>query len=155
MTHETTASDVADYLLWLAHEHGSFVSNLKLQKLLYYAQGWHLGLFGRPLFADRFEAWVHGPVIPALYRKYRGYGWRNIDADAAPPTLPSETAVFLHEVAREYLPLDAYELELMSHREDPWRNARGRLAPDEPSSALLSESDMRAWFARAAASAPA
>lgn len=146
MNRDITAHDVAEHLLMLAHQHGSFVSNLKLQKLLYYAQGWHLALHGRPLFADPLEAWIHGPVVPSVYRRFNGWGYRNIDEDVAPPSLPRETAEFLDELAAEYMPLDAYELELMSHREAPWQNARGGLPPDAPSSARLSGADMRAYF---------
>jgi uncharacterized phage-associated protein len=50
------------------------MSNLKLQKLMYYAQGFSLVLFNKPLFPERIEAWIHGPVIPAVYHKYKGYG---------------------------------------------------------------------------------
>ena len=52
--------------------------NLKLQKLVYYAQAWHLALRDVPLFEEDFEAWVHGPVIPALYQEYKKFGWRPI-----------------------------------------------------------------------------
>jgi uncharacterized phage-associated protein len=153
MKRKLTAGDVADYLIAFAHEHGSFVSNLKLQKLLYYAQGWHLALFDRPLFDDRFQAWVHGPVVPAQYRRFKEYGYRNIDAPVAAPELPEETVAFLDELIGVYLPIDAYELELMTHRETPWQNARGALPPDAPSTAALSEDDMRAYFKRLAAPA--
>lgn len=146
MAKTITAHTVADYLVWFAHEHGSFVSNLKLQKLLYYAQAWHLALFDRPLFADRLQAWIHGPVVPSVYQRFKGYGGRSIDEPVSRPGLPNETVEFLDELVREYMPLDAFELELMTHREAPWRNARGDLPADAPSNAVISEGDMRAWF---------
>src|SRR3989442_1092083 len=59
----TSAQVIANYFLWLSNESGSFLSNLKLQKVLYYAQGWHLGLERQRLFTDQIEAWVHGPSI--------------------------------------------------------------------------------------------
>ena len=56
--------DVANWFL----SKGS-VTHKKLQKLCYYSQAWHCALYdGTPLFAERIEAWVHGPVIPELYR---------------------------------------------------------------------------------------
>jgi uncharacterized phage-associated protein len=146
MAQTVTAGKVADYLIWFAHEHGSFVSNLKLQKLLYYAQAWHLALFGRPLFTDKLQAWIHGPVVPSVYRRFKEYGARNIDQAVAAPALPDETVEFLDELVREYLPLDAFELELMTHREAPWKNARGDLPPDAPSSTVISNDDMLAYF---------
>jgi uncharacterized phage-associated protein len=51
-----SAQDVADYIIWSSHEAGSFISNLKLQKLLVYVQAWHLAVFGRPLFPEKFQA---------------------------------------------------------------------------------------------------
>jgi uncharacterized phage-associated protein len=54
------ASEIADYLIAFSHEHGDPVSNLKLQKLLYYAQAWHLALHDEPLFNDRIEAYGDG-----------------------------------------------------------------------------------------------
>jgi len=59
----TTVSKIANYFIYVANETGSYLSNLKLQKLLYYAQAWHLALYGISLFDEEFEAWIHGPVI--------------------------------------------------------------------------------------------
>ena len=55
---EPTAKSVAEFLIWSAHESGSFISNLKLQKLLYYIQAWHLAIHDRPLFAAIREQYV-------------------------------------------------------------------------------------------------
>jgi uncharacterized phage-associated protein len=141
-----TAREIADYLIWLAHEHGSFISNLKLQKLLYYAQAWHLAVFNRPLFADQLEAWVHGPVVPSIYRRYKSYGFRNIDEPVEAPALPEGTVRFLRELAEGYLGIDAYALELMTHKEDPWLKARGDLPPNRASKAKIAERDMLSYF---------
>jgi len=51
-----------------------FISNLKLQKLLYYAQGIHLALYGKPLFNDPIEAWQYGPVVDSVYQTYKTNG---------------------------------------------------------------------------------
>ena len=70
-----TCFDVADYFLAQCDEDsGDIISNLKLQKLVYYAQGFSLAFFGEALFSEPIEAWMHGPVVPALYRKYSHYG---------------------------------------------------------------------------------
>ncbi|MDQ2798684.1 MAG: DUF4065 domain-containing protein, partial [Armatimonadota bacterium] len=67
--------DVAKYFLAQASEDaGDLISNLKLQKLVYYAQGCHLGLYDAPLFPETIKAWVHGPVVPDLYHAYKQYG---------------------------------------------------------------------------------
>ena len=57
------------------------MTHKKLQKLCYYAQAWHLALHGSELFAERFEAWVHGPVSPVLYSIYADYGWEKIPSE--------------------------------------------------------------------------
>lgn len=140
-----TCFDVANYFMKLANETGSFVSNLKLQKLVYYAQAWHLALKGDPLFQEDFQAWVHGPVIPSLYQKYKAFGWQPIVEDVT-PKIPEETSLFLDEVAKEYFARDAYELEQMTHIEAPWNRARGYIASDESSVAIILKEWMKEYY---------
>ena len=136
---------IAQYFIWLANETGSFISNLKLQKLVYYAQAWHLALYSKPLFEEDFEAWVHGPVIPELYQKYKKFGWHPIDEDAK-PDLPQNIINFLDEVAQEYLACDSYELEQMTHIEAPWNQARPNLLPDAPSNEIIHKEWLKEYY---------
>ena len=56
-------------------EDGDSISNMKLQKLLYYCQGFHLASFeGAALFDEKVEAWEHGPVVPVVWRRFREFG---------------------------------------------------------------------------------
>lgn len=137
--------DVADYFIWLANETGSFISNLKLQKLVYYSQAWHIALENKPLFAEDFQAWVHGPVIPSLYQKYKSFGWQPISQEST-PELPKSVLQFLDEVAEEYFACDAYELEQMTHAEDPWQWARGDFPPDGSSSEVIKKEWMKEYY---------
>lgn len=66
-------NSVSDYLLVENRERGENLTNLKLQKLLYYAQAWHLALRNAPLFDEDFQAWVHGPVLPSQYLRFRSF----------------------------------------------------------------------------------
>ena len=67
-----SCDDAAKYFLaQVSEDAGDLISNLKLQKLLYYAQGFHLALYDQPLFPEAIEAWTHGPVVPDLYRHYK------------------------------------------------------------------------------------
>ena len=76
-----TCFDVADYFLSKTDEEaGDVISNLKLQKLVYYAQGFTLAVTGKPLFNEEIEAWQHGPVVPDLYHKYKDHGAYGIPA---------------------------------------------------------------------------
>lgn len=142
----TTIDLAADYILDFAHEYQAFISNLKLQKLLYYAQAWHLALKGQPLFVARFEAWIHGPVNPEMYQKYKAYGYKNIDADVKKPIFDTTTEAFMQELLEEYFPLDAYELERLTHQEAPWIEARNGLSAAQPSHAIISEDSMRQYY---------
>jgi uncharacterized phage-associated protein len=63
------ADEVADAVICLARARQIDITNLKLQKLLYYCQAWSLVFTGQALFAERIEAWVHGPVVPSIFRK--------------------------------------------------------------------------------------
>ncbi|MCF2147169.1 DUF4065 domain-containing protein [Desmonostoc muscorum LEGE 12446] len=112
---------------------------------MYYAQAWHLALYDTPLFQEDFEAWIHGPVIPALYQKYKPFGWQPILEDAN-PQLSQEVEEFLDEVAQEYFACDAYELEQMTHVEAPWNLARGNLPPDAPSNEVIKKEWMKEYY---------
>lgn len=57
---------------------GWSVSNLRLQKILYFAHMFHLGIEGEPLINEAFEAWDYGPVVPSLYHRVKMFGSRPI-----------------------------------------------------------------------------
>ena len=121
--------EVADW--FLSH---SGMEHKKLQKLCYYAQAWHCALEGEPLFTERIEAWVHGPVIPELYSKYRGYGWQIIPQVNGfdESKLSSQAQEVLRAVYETYGGLTGMQLETLTHSESPWQRARGGLYPDYP-----------------------
>jgi uncharacterized phage-associated protein len=128
-------------------EAGGAITPLKLQKLVYYAQAWHLANFGRPLFDDNFEAWAHGPANRALYAKYRDYGW-----EALPPEKgtnpPDDVSAFLRSVFDTYGQYSAKKLEQMTHEEAPWMEARGDLPPEAASRAIMSNLSMRNYYGK-------
>lgn len=55
------------------------VTQMKLQKMVYFAHGYHLAKFNEPLVDEIFEAWKYGPVVPAIYQTYKLYGSRDIN----------------------------------------------------------------------------
>lgn len=121
-----TASDISKYFLCLCDEEaGDLLTNMKLQKLLYYAQGVTLALTDAPLFEDRIKAWVHGPVVPQVWREYRGYGSSAIPKDAGfdPGTIDPATCDILNEVYSVYGQFSAWKLRNMTHSESPWLSA--------------------------------
>ena len=69
-----SATAVANDFLKIASEKGDALTSMKLQKLVFYAHGWHLAIAGKPLIFNRIEAWDYGPVIPDLYQDFKKYG---------------------------------------------------------------------------------
>jgi uncharacterized phage-associated protein len=136
-------SRVAEFII----QESDRISNLKLQKLLYYAQGWYLGLTGNPLFHEHIEAWVHGPVVPSMFRIYRKNGWNTIPKPEEPVSLPPLEARHIKSVLRAYGIYTADQLERLSHTERPWIDARKGLSPSEPSTATITHESMREFFA--------
>jgi uncharacterized phage-associated protein len=126
-----TANGVADYLLWFAKEHGDVLTPLKLQKLMFYADAWHMVLNdGEELVPEHFEAWVHGPVLREVYFRFNHYRWNPISQEIQLPALSEKIKTFLDEVYKVFGGLSGYELEQLTHQEQPWKAARGDLPPD-------------------------
>ncbi|MBW4552995.1 MAG: DUF4065 domain-containing protein [Aphanocapsa sp. GSE-SYN-MK-11-07L] len=118
--------DVAKYFLSLTDEDsGDLISNLKLQKLVYYAQGFHLALYDEPLFEERIEAWTHGPVVPDLYSAYKHLGLNAIPrpTDLDFSVYDERTRELLDEVYQVHGQFSAWKLCNMTHDEPPWKNA--------------------------------
>jgi uncharacterized phage-associated protein len=115
--------DVANYFLASVDtEAGELMSNLKLQKLAYYAQGFHLALYGKPLFGEPIEAWAHGPVVPELYHRFKKFGANAIEQTSIELTRYSPAELeLLEEVYNVYGQFSATKLRTMTHEEDPWK----------------------------------
>jgi len=139
-------STISDFFIAFSHECGDPLSNLKLQKLLYYAQAWHLAIFDEPLFGDQIEAWVHGPVVVPEYHRFKGWAWQPIRDNPQLPEIDQRTVEHLNEVMEVYGAKNAYELELLTHQEDPWKNARGGIPIDQSSNTVVSHEDMKKFY---------
>lgn len=101
------------------------ISNLKLQKLLYYAQGICLAMTGQVLFYDDIVAWKHGPVVVSVYDKYCSYGRQGIPYtdDMKPQEAYTEAEEDILEKVFEYFgQFSAWKLRNMTHEEAPWQN---------------------------------
>ncbi len=145
---KTTCFDIAIYFINTANATGSLITNLKLQKMTYFAQAWYLGLYGKPLFPEDFQAWIHGPAIPELYRKYKKYLYNPISLNQESEIIQPKIISFLNKISNEYMPYDAYALELMTHQETPWQTARGSCAPDENCETIISKELIKDFYAR-------
>jgi uncharacterized phage-associated protein len=119
------------------------VATKKLHKLLYYAQGHHLAVFGGPLFDESISAWDMGPVVGSLwYEEKQGH----LEAD--PSRLDECARNTVGYVVSRYGRLTGRDLENLSHAEDPWRRADTSRRPGE--SLRIEQAWIRDFFMSAA-----
>jgi uncharacterized phage-associated protein len=135
------ARAVANYFLELANAEGLPVTPMAIQKLVYFAHGWMLAVYGRPLISQRIEAWDYGPVIKDLYHEFKRFGDSPIlePARAAQladtlfrittPEIPKyqdpEVASLLNQVWEAYKHFTAIQLSNLTHAPgSPWSMSR-------------------------------
>lgn len=146
-----SASLVAKYFVWKANTEKKPITNKKLQKLLYYAQAWHLVFYDAPLFAPPIEAWVHGPAVRSLYGQYRRFGFDPIEEKISETDLvrlDTEDRELLDEIWSLYGGYDAEYLERLAHHEDPWRQARNGLDLSDISDNVINHESMKTYFSK-------
>lgn len=120
----------AMYIINTLNSENIAITHLKLQKLLYFSQKNALKNYNRPLFKDDFEAWVHGPVLPNIYKKYSVFGWNNLPSknnighDFFIFILGSDNIKIIDETLSIYKLFTGRELEDLSHKDFAWINAR-------------------------------
>lgn len=138
-----TVHDVAAYIL---SKQGA-MSAMKLQKLCYYAQAWSHVWEQAELFPEDFEAWANGPVAPELYARHRGQYTVTSWTWGDPDQLTSDQAATVDAVLHAYGRLTAQQLSDLTHRERPWREARGNLPDTERSTRVIPKEGMRDFYA--------
>jgi len=146
-----TALSIAEYFIDKANKEKRVITNKKLQKLVYYAQAWSLVLKNKKLFDEKIEAWVHGPAIKSLYAKYKSFGFNPIqkEVDASfLENLPSESKKILDSIWSVYGGLDAEYLEMLTHSEMPWKEAREGLQSSENSENEISLKTMKRFYSQ-------
>lgn len=118
------AKDVAEYLLSLINTNfGDTISNLKLQKLLYYCQGYSLALFDKPLFNEKIYAWTYGPVVKVIYNEYKNYGAKSLEPILNyKGKLTQNQRRLVSKIYEQYGQFSAGKLVEMTHNEAPWKN---------------------------------
>lgn len=148
---EHTVFDVAK---WFAGRKKNGLRMKKLQKLCYYAQGWFLALYGRPLFKGKFRAWAHGPVNRKLWNEFREISYDKIpasefkspDRNLKLTPFTKEEREFLKRVWATYGKYSGVELEILTHQETPWLEQREGLHTFENSDRVISEESMKSYY---------
>jgi Uncharacterized phage-associated protein len=139
--------DVAKYFLTKGKTStNEAITHLKLQKLVYYAQGYHLAVFGEALFADSIEAWVHGPVCPVLYNTYRFYGYSEIPAPKGIPNIPDNAKVIIDMAWDVFGQYEGPDLERFTHQEEPWIRAREGLQLNQNTNKEIDITIIKTYF---------
>jgi len=136
-------NDVAAYIL---QRRGS-MSAMKLQKLVYYSQAWHLVWNEEPLFDEPIEAWANGPVVHKLFDGHRGRfrvdaPWTRGNADG----LTKYEQGTIDAVLDTYGELSGRTLSQLTHDEAPWREAREGLASTERSAKPIDVDRMAEFY---------
>ncbi len=137
-----SVDDVAAAIL----ERTGRIDTFKLQKLVYYSQAWHLVWAEEPLFTEPVEAWAGGPVVRTLYEHHRGQysvsSWPWGDARRLTPEQQETVDV----VVDAYGKLSGRQLSQLTHREAPWRVARGDLGPGERGNRVIEPAAMQDYY---------
>ena len=146
-----SALEIAGYFIHLANldivgidKEAEGITNLKLQKVLYFAQAYYLGRFDRPLFDDDIEAWQYGPVVPAVYHAFSKYGRNPIpsqDSNSDNSTIASEDIGNLRMLWDTYGRYSASFLLESSHSHAPWKEAIAN-----PKSDIITKESMRDFY---------
>ncbi|MFI2562455.1 Panacea domain-containing protein [Nocardia farcinica] len=134
--------DVARYILTKKGP----MSAMKLQKLVYYSQAWHLVFRGEPLFDSAIEAWANGPVVRELYQLHRGLYGVHTDAFPEGCGLTTNESDVVDAVLDTYGDFDATQLSNLTHSELPWIQAREGIPAGERSNAQIDVATMHEFY---------
>ena len=126
------------------------IDALKLQKLLYYAKAWSLVLYnGHKLFPDEFQAWVHGPANPRVWHHFQGFSFSSAHPEIVKKKFENFTSKekeVLDIVWHTYGKFDGKYLEMLTHAEDPWRNARLDIDQNVRFQNVISDESMKTYY---------
>lgn len=120
------ALDVARYIIKRCNSRNQAISNLKLQKILYFVQAEFLVTKGIPCFDEAIEAWDFGPVVPEVYREYKIFGSTNIPVigKSSPSNkIKPEDQSLINGIVDECAQYSASTLVEITHHQSPWLDA--------------------------------
>jgi uncharacterized phage-associated protein len=136
--------DIAKYILRVKGE----CTTMKLQKLCYYSQAWTLVWDDIPLFPEDFVAWANGPVSPVLFSLYKDvFALSDGDlGDYDPAALTDRERENVGIVLKEYWPYKPFQLSELTHREDPWKIARGDVPLGQRCNCVIQKLSMQEFY---------
>jgi uncharacterized phage-associated protein len=110
---------------------GEIISNLKLQKMLYYLQGFFIAAFDKKLFEEPIIAWQYGPVVRKAYEHFNGFGKGAIilNGNEKKAILKTKELSMFSSVMEKYGQFSAIKLMQMTHEEPPWKETFKEVCP--------------------------
>lgn len=143
-SHNSMIETVAIYILNSKYE----ITNMSLQKLLYYVEAFTEVLLHKRLFDNRCEAWIYGPVYPEIYNKYKSFGKAQIIIDEAnlSDSLDSSITDIIDFVLSQFAIYNGVTLKDLSHAEAPWKNAHAGYAAKEHCTEQISHEAITDYF---------
>ena len=140
--------NAARYFIVRAYEDGieAEMTNMKVQKLLYYSQSLHLALYDEPFFDEEIQAWRYSPVCPPAYRFYGEFESKQLPIPSQEFLLqiPHEKKQLLEEIWGYFGSYHAHRLSDMTHMEFPWKKARKGLPSEASSTETILLKDLKA-----------
>lgn len=123
------AKHIAKYILIKASEDESYknITNLKLQKILFYTQAWYLANYGEAVFSDEIHAWEYGPVVPSVYHEYKKFKRDPIQLDFNDldiSNIDTDTKLYLDNIWEAYKHYSGLQLVDFTHKEESYIKAR-------------------------------
>jgi len=148
MARKTDAHDVAGWFInRIDRSMGQITTTDMIQRMLYFAQAWYLANTGHELFEEEFEAWGTGPVVPAVYERFK-----NLDAASLPDIENSRTVKgskleMLELIQQDYGCYQPFKLdELAKEPGGPWDVARRGTQPLAPSNTIIAKDAMKKFY---------
>ncbi|MCC3292134.1 Panacea domain-containing protein [Arthrobacter sp. zg-Y1110] len=141
-----TIHDVAAYIV---QHFRSDITPMKLQKLTFFSQGWSLALLDEPLFNEKFQAWVNGPVSYELFDLHRGQWAIDSWDHGNPNNLTPQQKIVVDAALRNYGALSGRELSELTHQPGtPWSETRYEegVGPNQRSTASITDELMKSYF---------
>lgn len=137
--------DVAEYMVnYCEVELKKPITNLQLQKFLYYVQGVTLAMKNIPMFINEIEAWRYGPVVPDAYYWFNDNSSSKISGiQPKNSVLSNEEKLIIHFVANELIDIEPWKLVEKTHLEDPWRESY-----IQGYNQIISNNEIQGWFKR-------
>lgn len=115
---------LSKYVIKLFGDSHSSITNLKLQKVLYYIQGYFMKKYGSEAFAEDIYCWQYGPVVPLAYYEFNHNGARPLVSNITHANISWQQEQLIKEIVLKCKDIPSSRLVNMTHQEAPWRNAQ-------------------------------